>query len=107
MSRTYKKFPKSSYFRLPKGKRNALRNGLRGKKVPPDGWDDINHDPHCWQPYRVAAKMAKEGWPREKIVEKLRSKWHLSFSDAMEATFLYRYDSPESDGCAIIYRERE
>lgn len=106
MSRTYKRFPTESYFRLPKGRRNALRNGCKGKKVPPDGWDDINHDPHCWMPYKVSARMAKDGWPREKVVEKLRSKWRLSYNEAMEATFLHEYDYPESYGCVTIYRER-
>ena len=106
MSRTYKKFPTEGYFRCPRGRRNALRSGIKGRKLPPDSWDDINHDPHCWQPYKVARNMAKQGWPREKVVEKLMGKWRLSRYEAMEATFLHEYDYPESGFCAVVYRER-
>lgn len=105
MSRTYKKFPRY-YFRSPKGRRNALRNGVRGGKLLSDDWDDIGYDKHCWMPYKVASNMAEQGYPREKVVEKLRNKWQLSYNEAMEATFLHQYDYPESYGCVTVYRER-
>ena len=107
MSRTYKRFPTESYFRTPKGRRNALRNGVRKSKVPPDGWDDINHDPHCWMPYKVAARMAKDGWPYEVVIEKLKKKWRLSLNEAREAACWHYYNYPEVDGAAVIYREEK
>ena len=107
MSRTYKKFPMESYFRTPRGRRNALRNGVRSSKVPPDGWDDIHHDSHCYMPYKVARRMAEEGWPYEAIVDRLRKKWRLSFKEAEEAAWGHDYHYPEVDGQAVIYREEK
>jgi len=106
MSRTYKGFPRWQH-RSPRGRRRAIINGARKGAIPPDPWEDIQHDPHCWQPYNVARRMAKEGWPRERIVERLVKKWHLSRSKAIDATFMHELYYPESDLCAVIYRERK
>jgi hypothetical protein len=80
MSRTYRNIP-HSYFRNPKGKKQALINGVRKKAVPPDSWDDIPFNKEVWTVTRVINEM--EGrFTEAEIIQKIANKFKLSYKEA-------------------------
>ena len=81
MGKTYKRFP-NKWFRKPKGKRNAKRNNVRNKAIPPDSWDDLVVDRQASVPYKAAAKMIEQGMEDEDIIHRLINKFHLKHSEA-------------------------
>ena len=81
MGKTYKSFT-YSYLRVPRGRKAALIQGVRKKAVPPDPWEDICHDMHCYLPMRAAENMRKQGVDDETIIKKIRRKFKLSQNEA-------------------------
>lgn len=95
MSNTIRNLPHDNgmFMRMPKGKRNALRNNVRYKAVPRDVWDDININ-NCDLPYKIAAKMLKQNRPYDDVIKSLKRKFNLSHKMAEEiidvASLFYR-----------------
>lgn len=80
MSRSYKKLPPNIH-REPKGHKNAVINECRA--IPPDAWEDINHDSACYLPFKAAKRMAKQGISAPTIVKKIQFKFCLTTEEAM------------------------
>lgn len=78
MSRTYKKIP-HGYYRHPRGKKQALINGVRFKAIPPDSWEDEYFDKQVWLPQAQVEKMMAVGLSGEEIAHKLRRKFKVSY----------------------------
>ena len=85
MSKTYKKLPHGC-LRSPRGRRQALINGVRKGAIPPDPWDDIQHDDQCYNAWEVAEEMIKQMMNDEEIHHRIVKKYHISFKKAIEIT---------------------
>lgn len=83
MGKTYKKLPQST-MRRPRGWKQAKINNARHKSIPPNAWEDLPHDDHCYVPYNVAEQMVMRGYNKEKITTKLKSKFNLSHREAKD-----------------------
>ncbi len=81
MSRTYKHMP-TDVVRHPKGKRQALINEVRKKAIPPDAWDDLHFDNHCYAAYNATENMIEQGKSKSEIISKIRKKFNLTFHEA-------------------------
>jgi hypothetical protein len=69
MSRTIRHYPRG-YFRYPRGRRQALINGVRHGAIPPDAYDDIPFSDHMCG-WRIAEDMLDNGYDPETITKKL------------------------------------
>ena len=76
MGKTYKKLPQNCV-RTPKGRKQALINKARRGAIPPNSWDDIPYDNHCYVPYNVAYRMQEQGKSQEEIRNSLKKKFKL------------------------------
>jgi hypothetical protein len=81
MGKTIKKIP-YGIFRAPKGYVKALVEGVRKAAVPPNAYDDIQHDRQVWQPQHAAREMVKKGMADEEIIRRLRHKWRITQAQA-------------------------
>jgi len=82
MSRTYKKYPEY-IFRFPRGKLRALRAGVeRSKAIPPDDYDDLQHDRQAFLPFKVAKGLWENCYSEEEVVRHLRKKFGLRLGKA-------------------------
>ncbi len=81
MSRTYKHMP-TEVVRRPKGRKQALINEARKKAIPPDAWDDLHFDNHCYAVYNAAENMLEQGKSKSEIISKIRKKFNLTFYEA-------------------------
>jgi hypothetical protein len=83
MSRTVKKAPYGSCFRVPKGHKKALIENVRSRAIPPDAWDDIKCSPDTETAYKIARRMIRRGEDPEKTVHQV-SKYTNTFRQAQE-----------------------
>jgi len=106
MARTYKRYPASSYYRCPRGRRQAIRAGARKGAIPPDAWDDRPFDSQCWLPMKVARNLAKKGFSFWEIVRHTQRKFKLLLDDAIWMAEYADYERPYTpDGCLRVYEE--
>jgi len=82
MGKTYKRLPEG-VMRSPRGRKKALiekeKHGkIRNKAIPPDAWDDIQHDQQAYVPWRAAERMLDQGLDVDTIVKRLRQKFKLT-----------------------------
>lgn len=87
MSRTYKKFSLHC-LRHPRGRKQAIINGARPGAIPPDSWEDVPMDKHCYMVWRVTETMKENGISKDVIRRKLKRKWHLQ---SWEITYIFSY----------------
>lgn len=48
-------------FKHPRGRRQAIVNGVRPGAVPPDEWEDNFKGQEAFLPYRIARRVKREG----------------------------------------------
>ena len=107
MSRTWKKYPRS-YFRRPRGRKQALIAGVRHGAVPPDEWDDIHLDKQCWLPQKVANGLAAKGWPDREIADEMMRRYRMPWDDVRWIVEMARYSRPKvPGGCIAVYEEKK
>lgn len=94
MGKTIRRVP-HSYFRRPRGRKQALIQGARKKAIPPDSWDDISHNRECRLPYILGRRFYDEGMSREDAIRILRGKFRLSQSQAKDATYRWEFKTQE------------
>jgi len=83
MGKTYKDYPRS-YFRHPRGYKQAVIADARKRSVPPTAWDDYYCDRQCRTPWIVAKKMLLAGLSAEKAAHKIVRKFKVSYVRAMD-----------------------
>jgi len=83
MGKTYKDCPRS-YFRHPRGHKQALVACVRKRAVPPTAWDDGGFDRQCRMPWIVAKNMLLDGLSAEKAAHKIVRKFKVSYVRAMD-----------------------
>lgn len=76
MGKTYKALP-TSWYRHPKGSKQAKIAGARPGAIPPDTYDDIKHDPATDIPRKVALKLKKDGKSEEEIRQILVNRFKM------------------------------
>ena len=104
MSRTLKRYPEGG-LRNPKGHRQAIVRDDRA--VPPDPWEDIQHDKQCFFPFKVAVGMAKNLVPREEIVRHLMKKFGLRLGRAEEVVEATKWiGNKVPAGCLAVAKEK-
>jgi len=77
MGKTYRHTPESMH-RKPKGHKQAIINGARKKAIPPDSWEDLNHDDEVFMPFQAAVRMIDKGEDKDTIIKRIRQKYKLS-----------------------------
>ena len=91
MGKTYKRQQIYDYFRKPKGRKQAKINNVRKGAIPPDSWDDVQHDDQCYVVYRLLEKMIDSNISDEEIEHKLVNKFKISHPKAIEFIRQYRH----------------
>jgi len=85
MSRTYRKGQTVySYYRSPKGKKQALINNARSGAIPPSNWDSVSFDPENSIPFKAAIKMFRRGWQTLIVERRLCKKYKLTHVEAQQ-----------------------
>ena len=102
MGKTYKKYVRG-YHRSPRGHKQAIINGARKGAIPPDAWDDVNHDPQVYIPYRVASKLHKQGFADEEIIRRIRRKFHYTHAEAADLIPNYGWYDCDCRECVCKY----
>ncbi len=97
MGKTYKRYP-ITYFRHPRGAKQAKIAGGRPGAVPPDVYDDGHYDCQCYYPFDIAKRLIKEGWDGEKVAKRLARKFRLPAWQAKRIVKSFvRWDIPKPD----------
>jgi hypothetical protein len=111
MSRTWKG-SLWSYWKQPKGWKQAKIAGARSGAIPPDGLSSNRDDRHKWIPYKVATGLFDRGEDPNFIVSHLMRKFGLGLKEAEECLFdgvrdVERKRASIPEGLLIVFKEKE